>query len=1011
MTTQLPRHSEPSANNELGDLLRGMLHGCRVRSENTQLVAGHPGLQLDNLITAPDRAPVVVEAEYEAVGTAEADAAGRLGLSIVGETHPIAAAIALRYPDSVRFADNLRESLQEAALSYAVLYDDQTRFPEAGWLSGSVADLADLIRLVSVPQKAVDNAAAALEQGIERAATVLNRTAELRPGITAAVARLLGMTDVPQTRRMAGAIIANALVFHQRIAGMHDNVKSLHLVCGPSVANPQRETLAAWAAILDINYWAIFAIARDILEQLPPGDAALILAELRDTAQQIDAAGVTNAHDLTGRIFQRLISDRKYLATFYTLPASAALLARLAVSKLRAPSLPARPEPVEGRAPSPPSQRTDPSFPRKRESSTSNEAAFDWSDPDAIARLRIADFACGTGALLSAVYERIAARHERAGGDPSALHAAMMEDVLYGCDVMPSAIHITGSTLSGAQPNMQFGQSRLYTLAYGRQPDGSVAIGSLELLQSSSAMTLFNTSDPAQRTGSVGEQTAAQIIADIPDEGFDLVIMNPPFTRATNHEGAHADVTNPAFAAFDASSDDQTAMGNRINDLGKGGCYHGNAGIASAFAALAHRKLKPGGVLALVLPLSAAAGLSWQGFRGTLETDYADITVLSIAGHSRDMSFSSDTGMAECLVVARKRNFGVVDKRIRVVSLGKRPPGFAPAAAVARSVSAADGFRGKDIRRIEDGPYGGTHLTTGDEVVGEILTAFHYGDGANWGGVRLLDYALAQTAYALTQSQLWLPGQPAALNLPVAPLNSVGKLGLVDRDIIGPAPRGPFDKIAPSPTATYPALWNHNAKQETRIVCAPDSQLQVRQGMESKASEVWETASRAHVNRDFTFGSQALAVAFTEQESAGGRVWPNVMFDDKRFDYAFAILGNSTLGLLSYWWHSSRQQSSKASITIRMVESLPTLDLRALTDAQLATAETIFNEFRDKELQPAYLADADPNRALLDRLVVCDLLGFDDATYQAVRRLAAKWCAEPSVHGGKRRPREAGLVV
>ena len=153
---------------------------------------------------------------------------------------------------------------------------------------------------------------------------VLNRTAELRPAVTAAVARLLGMTDVPQTRRMAGAILANALVFHQRIAGMHDSVKSLHLVCGPSVANPQQETLTAWAGILEINYWAIFAIARDILEQLPPGDAALILAELRDTAQQIDAAGVTNAHDLTGRIFQRLISDRKYLATFYTLPPSAA---------------------------------------------------------------------------------------------------------------------------------------------------------------------------------------------------------------------------------------------------------------------------------------------------------------------------------------------------------------------------------------------------------------------------------------------------------------------------------------------------------------------------------------------------------------------------------------------------------------------------------------------------------------------------------------------------------------
>ena len=969
MTSHNPRQTEPSANAALADLLKGMLPGCTVRAEHTRLIAGHPGLQLDTLITAPDRAPVVVEAEYLPAHSVEPEATARLGLPVVSEPNPIEAAIALRYPQDLGYADDLRTAIAEAGLSYCLFTkqgEDLRRFPTAGWLDGSVADLADLIRLASIPQHAVDAAATALEEGIDQAVTILHEMATTRPAIAARIAGLLGMADVSQTRRMACAIIANALVFHERLAGMHPNVKPLHLVCGPSVANPQAEVLAAWSRILDINYWAIFAIARDIVAQLSSDTAARILGTLRETAQDITTTGVTNAHDLTGRIFQRLITDRKYLATFYTLPACAVLLARLAVAKLD---------------------------------------GVDWSDADAVAKLRIGDFACGTGALLSAVYEQVATRHERTGGDPAQLHPAMMEEVLYGCDVMPSAIHITGSTLSGVQPHVGFGKSCLYTLAYGRQSDAGVRIGSLELLQSAVSDSMFNTSDPAKRTGSIGEETATHVVAEIPDHGFDLVIMNPPFTRATNHEGAHADVTNPAFAAFDATAIDQTDMGKRVNALGKDSCYHGNAGIASAFAALAHAKLKPGGVLALVLPLSAASGLSWQGFRQTIAQRYTDVAVLSIAATGLDMSFSSDTGMAECLIVARKADT-TPQNRIHFTSLNRRPQSFAYAAAIATGLG-----HGEPVRQIEDGPYGGTPLMVGDELAGEMLTAPCHADGQAWSAVRLADYSLAQTAYALADSQLWLPGSPSALELKTVPLGVVGKLGLVHRDITGPRPRGPFTKTAASPTATYPALWNHNAKNETRMICAADSSLRVRVGMEAKAAYVWESASRVHLNAEYTFGSQPLAVAFTEQESIGGRVWPNVIFNDKKFEYAFAVWGNSTLGLLSYWWHSSRQQSSKATITIRSAETLPVLDFRTLSDEQLATAEAIFDDFRDKELLPAYLADVDANRADLDHRVVCELLGFDKAIYRAVRRLAAKWCAEPSVHGGKIHPKNARPIL
>ncbi|MXY21703.1 MAG: hypothetical protein F4Y49_10265 [Dehalococcoidia bacterium] len=762
----MPRHTEPSANNALGSILQRMMARCRVRSENVRAIVDRPGLQPDILITAPDRAPVVVEAEYDPARTVEEEARDRLGLQVVEGRRKIEAAVALRYPESVAESDDLSAALSKGDLRYCVftMSDGEVeRFPESGWLDGSAGDLADLVRLVSVPQEAVDRAANALQDGIDSAEAVLDELAILRPAITRSIADLLGMSDVQQTRRMSCAIIANAMVFHEQISGMHAEVKPLRQVCGDNIADPQEETLKAWTVILGINYWPIFAIAKDVLEQLPSGEAAQILRTLRHTAQRVDSAGVTNAHDLTGRIFQRLIADRKYLATFYTLPASAALLARLAVAKMD---------------------------------------GVDWSDADAIANLRIGDFACGTGALLSAVYDQVAARHERAGGYPADLHRAMMEEVLYGCDVMPSAIHITGSTLSGMQPNIGFGQSRLYTMPYGRQEDGSVKIGSLELLQSSSALTLFNTSDPALRTGSAGEETAAQVLVDIPDGGFDLVIMNPPFTRNVTREGAYAGTVNAAFAAFDASKADQRQMAKQMSILSRDTCYHGNAGIASAFAALGHRKLRPGGVLALVLPLSATGCLAWQKLREMPEINYADLTIFSIGANGRDMSFSSDTGMGECLIIGRKISKpGDRAYRGHFISLEKRAQSFVHASSIAQNVSVRN-----QIRRIEDGPYGGNTLMAGDDPIGESITVPFAGNGAPWSAVRISDFSLSQTAYSMSKSMLWPPGSPNFSEIKISRLGEVGKLGMYHLDIIGPPPRGPFIKTTPSPTATYPAL-------------------------------------------------------------------------------------------------------------------------------------------------------------------------------------------------------------
>ena len=615
----LPHQVEGNANNVLGNLLRPMMGKASVFIENTRVIRGSSGKHPDILITASGRSPVVIEAEYYPAIKAEAEARERLGMPVAEVSRPIEAVIALRYPSGLESSYDQLTAITSNVLSYCVLTVERygpipdrailevNRYPESGWLTGTVEDLANSIRLVSSPQLAVDDAADMLQGGIESASVILNELSDARPAISSAIARLLDLDDVPQARRMAAAIIANAMVFHERIAGMHEGIKTLDLVCSSTIPNPKGETLDAWAKILEIDYWAVFAIGRRILQQIPPAYAARILDSLFYRVEAVSTSGIDNSHDLTGRVFQRLVSDRKYLATFYTLPASAALLARLAVAKM------------EG---------------------------IDWGDVEAIGNLKVGDFACGTGALLSAVYEQIAAKHETAGGDATVIHKAMMEDVMYGCDVLPSAVHITASTLAGLQPEISYGNSRLYPLPYGRKPDGSVKIGSLELLQSSSVEALFYTSDPAQPLGSEADETAVYIDVEIPDQGFDLVIMNPPFTRNTTNEGETAETYAGAFAAFGNSLTVQEEMADRLKQMASGTVYHGNAGIASAFASLATGKLKPGGVVGLVMPLSLASGTSWVKFRQMLAKEYTDLEVISLSANSSQMAFSSDTGMA-----------------------------------------------------------------------------------------------------------------------------------------------------------------------------------------------------------------------------------------------------------------------------------------------------------------------------------------------------------------------------
>jgi hypothetical protein len=115
------------------------------------------------------------------------------------------------------------------------------------------------------------------------------------------------------------------------------------------------------------------------------------------------------------------------------------------------------------------------------------------------------------------------------------------------------------------------------------------------------------------------------------------------------------------FAAFANTKEEQKKMSEATKRLTAGTSAHGNAGEASIFLVLADRKVKEGGMVALVMPLSLMLGPSWEDSRLLLTKNYSGLLVLSIAGATdEDSSFSADTDMAECLVVAAKSNLKII---------------------------------------------------------------------------------------------------------------------------------------------------------------------------------------------------------------------------------------------------------------------------------------------------------------------------------------------------------------
>lgn len=436
------RNQEASINVQMAEVLDGMRDSWEVSAEMSRALRGRK--IPDILIREMGKPPIIIETEIDPARGLERDTVAKSS-QLTAEMEPVRAVISVVIPQKFRErapAATIRERLRSAVFKYRARIEGaggNEWFPRDGFLTGTLADIAITAQTINMATRDLDRRVAEVTEVISAAA------ANVPAANAAAIAGILHQKAGEQTNQMAMAILLNAFVFQEVLSGIDFGDRRVP----PTEDNRNgdghvsiRKTVCTWRAILGINYYPIFAMATKIIQSVSKTSAAAVVDVVAGGADGI-ARLVAGAQDVTSSVFQSLIADQKILAAFYTRPETAAMIAEIVCPE----------------------------------------------DPDDCALTTVADFACGTGILLHAVYRRLGQSYEigrpaEAGADGTEgrrggnrrnrgrrmadRHRDMMENRLIGCDVLPSHIHLTASSLAGLHVRERFAGTRLYIMPYGK---------------------------------------------------------------------------------------------------------------------------------------------------------------------------------------------------------------------------------------------------------------------------------------------------------------------------------------------------------------------------------------------------------------------------------------------------------------------------------------------------------------------------------------------------------------
>ena len=892
---------------------------------------------------------VVIEGKFADVSDAEQvvlnDARKRVRAGIA---HIAAATV---YPKQLRTTQtaNLLDTLTEARLRYCII----TETSEGGeWFEGDPAALMEALRRAQNVLSEDD----IVEQTAKALYSRLVGVAQLWLGQTGASDRLsdiLGIVppkgetpDKAEGRRETAAkvsalVLANALIFQEQLAMTDGRISPLRKI--------EKETdfvgaiAKHWRWIWEsINYVPIFQLGERVLEELPSAlSTTQAIRAVLEQAKAICEQQAALRHDLMGRIYHWLLHEAKYLGTYYTSVPAATLLLKLTL-------------------------------------------AADWKqdlgDPAQLAQFKVADLACGTGTLLMAAAQAFADEYIRTRADShrpveqqdlSALHRTLMERMLHGYDVLPSAVHLTASTLALLAPEIAFVRMNLFVMPLGMD-QGQARLGSLDFLGSGELKTQMALDYSQIETVRTGASMSQETNAILPK--LRLCVMNPPFVRSVGGN-----------LLFGSLPDERGVLQKDLKKRLKHLPASATAGLGSVFVALADKHLEIGGRLAFVLPAALASGEAWGPTRKLLADGYHLETVVSSHDAERP-NFSENTDLSELLFIARKLGSGEKPGQTTYISLWRNPRSIHEAMHLANAIEQVGSVVG-----IEEA--GITGAMSGNAKLAELMTLPAASPDDIWLGALFAQVELLRIAWHLARGRLSIPGVTEKVPIPLCQLHDLGALG-PDRKRIHEG-----FKVTKSDWTPFPGFWGHKSDEVVTIAQTPNCRL-----LEWKdsprgphyGSHLWQRAGRILlVERLWPITHSVLAVGF-EEKVLGNTWWA---FNDSQLDElhrkALLIWLNTTLGLVLYFGRRTVTRSAWMQMKQPAWESMPVLDVLSLTKDQLTTLSTAYDQAASKSLAPLAQLDSDPVRISIDD-VLCTVLELPSLA--PVRALLAR---EPGLTGQK----------